>query len=392
MSSCTSGQEYTFNSQNIGSITAYQGCTINIKSSNGLAKIKQLEVGNAIVRFTAGDYWIENLILNSNSIIEIEGDVRIFSYNDISLNSSIANSTSQGNLTMVAYKSFNMTSSSQINGYIYINDEIILNNNSKINGRVTARKLTMNSSTQINQNQQQGLTCFEDDFNRTSLGQNWVPFTSTGSFIPSIVSSRMRLTEALNNEATAATYQRIFPAAGNVVTVEFDYYAWANLSGVGADGVAVIFSDATVTPKTGGFGGSLGYAPRTDTTPIKPGFAGGWLGVGLDEYGNFSNPTEGRTGGPGFRAQAVALRGSESASYRYLTGTGANLSPKLDVRSTSTAGPGHRYKMTIDSRSSGAVWVRVDRTYNGTQQTLIDRYNVLNASGQSAAPRICCCL
>ncbi|ENM5898635.1 MSHA biogenesis protein MshQ [Vibrio mimicus] len=386
MSSCTSGQEYTFNSQNIGSITAYQGCTINIKSSNGLAKIKQLEVGNAIVRFTAGDYWIENLILNSNSIIEIEGDVRIFSYNDISLNSSIANSTSQGNLTMVAYKSFNMTSSSQINGYIYINDEIILNNNSKINGRVTARKLTMNSSTQINQNQQQGLTCFEDDFNRTSLGQNWVPFTSTGSFIPSIVSSRMRLTEALNNEATAATYQRIFPAAGNVVTVEFDYYAWANLSGVGADGVAVIFSDATITPKTGGFGGSLGYAPRTDSTPIKPGFAGGWLGIGLDEYGNFSNPTEGRTGGPGFRAQAVALRGSESASYRYLTGTGANLSPKLDVRNTSTAGPGHRYKLTIDSRSSGAVWVRVDRTYNGTQQTLIDWYNVLNASGQSAAP------
>ncbi len=172
----------------------------------------------------------------------------------------------------------------------------------------------------------------------------------------------MRLTEAITNQATAVTYQRIFPAAGNLVTVEFDYYAWANLTGNGADGVSVIFSDATVTPRTGGFGGSLGYAQRTDTNPDTPGFAGGWLGVGLDEWGNYSNATEGRQGGPGFRQQAVAIRGSESANYQYLVGTAANLNPKLDVRRTcqwwgcsfSGAGPGHRYFITIDSRSGGA--------------------------------------
>ncbi|MBF4348757.1 MSHA biogenesis protein MshQ, partial [Vibrio anguillarum] len=125
----------------------------------------------------------------------------------------------------------------------------------------------------------------------------------------------LRLTEDQNNQATAVTYQRIFPAAGNLVTVEFDYYAWANLTGDGADGVSVIFSDAEIIPRTGGFGGSLGYAPTTSSNPIKPGFAGGWLGVGLDEWGNYSNPTEGRVGGPGFRRQAVAIRGSEAASY-----------------------------------------------------------------------------
>ncbi|ENM5762139.1 MSHA biogenesis protein MshQ [Vibrio mimicus] len=383
---CSSGQNIPLTESNIGKIQVYDSCTLTF-SGQSEYKVKALEMGSgAKAILSAGDYWVQSLQLNPNSVIEVDGDVRLFIYGNSDWNSADINVSGSGNLTIISYGNVTLNDSTEVNAYIYTDNALTLNNHAIINGRTTSRELFMEGNTQINQNQQQGLTCFEDDFNRTSLGQNWVPFTSTGSFIPSIVSSRMRLTEALNNEATAATYQKIFPAAGNVVTVEFDYYAWANLSGVGADGVAVIFSDATVTPKTGGFGGSLGYAPRTDTTPIKPGFAGGWLGVGLDEYGNFSNPTEGRTGGPGVRAQAVALRGSESASYSYLTGTGANISPKLDVRNTSTAGPGHRYKLTIDSRSSGEVLVRVDRTYNGSQQTLIDGYNVLNASGQSAAP------
>nr|WP_158161392.1 DUF6701 domain-containing protein [Vibrio mimicus] len=383
---CSSGQNIPLTESNIGKIQVYDSCTLTF-SGQSEYKVKALEMGSgAKAILSAGDYWVQSLQLNPNSVIEVDGDVRLFIYGNSDWNSADINVSGSGNVTIISYGNVTLNDSTEVNAYIYADNVLTLNNKAIINGRTTSRKLFMEGNTQINQNQQQGLTCFEDDFNRSSLGQSWVPFTSTGSFIPSIVSSRMRLTEALKNEATAATYQKIFPAAGNVVTVEFDYYAWANLSGVGADGVAVIFSDATITPKTGGFGGSLGYAPRTDSTPIKPGFAGGWLGIGLDEYGNFSNPTEGRTGGPGFRAQAVALRGSESASYRYLTGTGANLSPKLDVRNTSTAGPGHRYKLTIDSRSSGAVWVRVDRTYNGTQQTLIDWYNVLNASGQSAAP------
>lgn len=238
--------------------------------------------------------------------------------------------------------------------------------------------------------EQQGYACFTDDFNRSSLGQNWIAHTGRGNFTPSIISNRMRLTEAITNQATAVTYQRIFPAAGNLVTVEFDYYAWANLTGNGADGISIIFSDVTVTPKTGGFGGTLGYAPVDNG----PGFAGGWLGVGFDEWGNYSNPGGGRQGGPGFFPQAVAIRGSESANYQYLVGTEANLNPKLDVRQTCEwwgcsfpgAGPGHRYFITIDSRSGGAVWVRVDRSVNGTMQTLINWYNALSNPNQGAIP------
>lgn len=393
---CNSGQSIVLNQSNIGKLQLYDSCTLQF---SGLSeyKIKSLDMGSsATLVLSSGDYWIETLQLNSNAIVEVEGDVRLFIKNSSSWNSSDINISGAGNLTIVGFNNLSLNGNTQVNGYVYIGNTLALNNSATINGRTTSRRLMMEGNTQINQNEQQGYACFEDDFNRSSLGQNWLPYTSTGSFTPSLISNRLRLTEDQNYQATAVTYQRIFPAAGNLVTVEFDYYAWANLTGDGADGVSIIFSDAEIIPRTGGFGGSLGYAPITSSNPIKPGFAGGWLGVGLDEWGNYSNPTEGRVGGPGFRRQAVAIRGSEAASYRYLVGTAANLNPKLDVRRTCQwwggncsfpgPGPGHRYFITIDSRNNNAVYVRVDRLVNGNMQTVIDWFNVLSNPNQGATP------
>ncbi|EGR4090224.1 DUF6701 domain-containing protein [Vibrio cholerae] len=222
--------------------------------------------------------------------------------------------------------------------------------------------------------------CFSDDFNRPNLEQDWVPFTSSGNFTPRVVSNRLRLTEAIGNQATAVTYQRIFPAANNLVQVELDYYAWANLTGNGADGVSLIFSDATVTPRTGGFGGSLGYAQRTDTNPNTPGFAGGWLGIGLDEWGNFANPTEGRVGGVGFRPQSITVRGSQASNYRYLTHQ--TVSPNIDTRNTNTPAPGDRYLIEIDSRNASQVLLSIRRTRNNNTTTILNQYSIpLNQQG-----------
>ncbi|WP_100753359.1 DUF6701 domain-containing protein [Vibrio salilacus] len=390
---CSTTQSTSINTLNQVNLTS--GCELTFLPNNNGYRIKNFQLNqNAKAILTSGDYWFESANFVQNSQLVIDGDVRIFILGNTEISGSQLNATSTGNLTIVAYGSISLNNQSIVNGYIYAADQLTLNNNSVLNGRVTAKQLTMSGSSRINQFEQQGYTCFSDDFNRSSLGQSWVPFTSTGNFTPRIVSDRLRLTEAIGNQATAVTYQRIFPAAGNLVTVEFDYYAWANLTGNGADGVSVIFSDAEIIPRTGGFGGSLGYAPTTSSNPIKPGFAGGWLGVGLDEWGNYSNPTEGRVGGPGFRRQAVAIRGSEAASYRYLVGTAANLNPKLDVRRTCQwwgcsfpgPGPGHRYFITIDSRNNNAVYVRVDRLVNGNMQTVIDWFNVLSNPNQGATP------
>lgn len=381
----------------LNEVNLSSGCSLTFLANSSSYRVKRFQLNQgAEAILNSGDYFFESANFAQNGQLKIEGDVRIFIRNSVGISGSHFNPTGAGTLTIIAYDDIQLNGSSLINGYIYSAKQLTLNGTSTINGRVTVRQLTMNADSEINQFEQQGYACFTDDFNRSSLGQNWIPYTSSGNFTPSIISNRMRLTEAITNQATAVTYQRIFPAAGNLVTVEFDYYAWANLTGNGADGVSVIFSDATVTPRTGGFGGSLGYAPRTDSNPVKPGFAGGWLGVGLDEWGNYSNATEGRQGGPGFRQQAVAIRGSESANYQYLVGTAANLNPKLDVRRTCQwwgggcsfpgAGPGHRYFITIDSRSGGAVWVRVDRSVNGTMYTVIDWHNVLSNSNQGATP------
>ncbi len=225
--------------------------------------------------------------------------------------------------------------------------------------------------------------CFTDNFNRSSLGaDDWAVTSRRGSFgVPRIVNNRLRLTDNSAEVATAATLQRLLPANSNYVQVQFTFNAYG---GNGADGVAVVFSDASETPQPGAFGGPLGYGTKgtADTT----GFAGGWLGVGIDEYGNFSN--EGGPGSVGQRQDSVAIRGSGAGTsgYRYLAGTAANLSPGIDIAG-STPGPGHIYRITLDSTVVGRTMVRLERKVGaGNFTTLISSFDVRNSAGQAAIP------
>jgi len=230
------------------------------------------------------------------------------------------------------------------------------------------------------------LTASPDNFNRSALGNDWAVTSRSGSFgTPRIVNGRLRLTDDSNDVATGATVQRTFPAANNLITVTFKYYGYANRSNRGADGMALIMSDARVTPQPGAYGGSLGYAQKTGIS----GFAGGWLGIGFDEFGNYSNETEGRVGGIGPRSDAIAIRGSGSGTdgYRYLTGVSTN---GIDhSSSTSTANPGHMYRVTIDSRTRGKTLVTVERDTGGSGRnysTLVSAYDVQSSSSQVAIP------
>ncbi|WP_332823428.1 DUF6701 domain-containing protein [Stutzerimonas kunmingensis] len=232
------------------------------------------------------------------------------------------------------------------------------------------------------------LTSSPDNFNRSSLGGDWAVTTRSGTFgDPRIVNGRLRLTDDSTNVATGATVQRTFPAANNLITVTFKYYGYSTRSNRGADGMALILSDARVTPQPGAYGGSLGYAQKTDIS----GFAGGWLGIGFDEFGNYSNATEGRKGGIGSRSDAIAIRGSGNGTegYLYLTGTGT-LSNGIDnSSSTSTASPGHLYRVTIDSRTRGKTLVTVERDTGGSGRnysTLVTAYDVQASGSQVAVP------
>lgn len=228
------------------------------------------------------------------------------------------------------------------------------------------------------------LTCLNDSFNRADgpPGGDWLVSNSGGAFgSPVVFNNRLRLSDLSASVATLATLQRSFPAAGNRIEVEFDHYAYG---GSGADGIAVILSDRVQTPAPGSYGGSLGYAQRTG--PNIPGFAGGWLGIGLDEYGNFSNPTEGRPDGPGFRVDSVAIRGSGAGlgGYRYHAGTAANLNPQVD--NNGAAVPPHRYRIIIDHSNGLNAWTSVERNTGAGFQTLIPAYDAKAQPGQAAVP------
>lgn len=230
-------------------------------------------------------------------------------------------------------------------------------------------------------------TCFTDNFNRADLGSDWAVTRRNGTFDPAIVSNRMRMTQAAQNQSTAATLQRLVPADGNLVTLEFQQFAYG---GNGADGIVFVLSDASVTPQPGGFGGSLGYAQRSGGIS---GFAGGWVGIGIDEFGNYSNTGEGRTGLPtgwttpnginpssGQRQDAVVVRGS-LPNYHFIVGT-ATLSPGVDA-SGATPNPGHYYRITVDSRVAGEAWITVERNTGGGYAAIIPRFNILATnSGQ----------
>ena len=229
--------------------------------------------------------------------------------------------------------------------------------------------------------------CFTEAFVNTN---KWYASAyGSGSVIPSIQTNpqRLRLTTNQIEQATSMTFKRRFPAAGNKVSVEFTYYSWNNSSNNGADGIAVVLSNAQDVPYPGSFGGSLGYAQRSN--PNNPGFRGGWLGIGLDEFGNYSSATEGRSGGPGYRANAVAVRGAQPG-YQYLQGTNS-LATELDQTNTSTPQPGHRYRISIDSTTtspSQKALIKVERATNSLSSdpaysTIIPEFDAAAISGQT---------
>jgi MSHA biogenesis protein MshQ len=232
------------------------------------------------------------------------------------------------------------------------------------------------------------INCITDNFvGPGDLSDSWSVGNSSGSFgDPTIITDgRLRLTDASSDVSTFATLLNQFPGSENRIEIEFDYYGYA---GGGADGISVNFSDASISPQAGAFGGSLGYAQKTGID----GFAGGWLGVGLDEYGNFSTNGEGRDGGGSSRiTDSVALRGSGSGTtgYPYLTGT-SSLSPGIDLGGSNPE-PGHRYKIVIDNTLGGGVAtviVQRDTTGSGSSyETVISEFNIFDAnSNQDSVP------
>lgn len=102
--------------------------------------------------------------------------------------------------------------------------------------------------------------------------------------------------------------------------------------GDGADGMSFFLIDGTnnngAPYDMGAFGGSLGYTCsnrnfdgtlRADGTPRQyDGLLNAYIGLGIDEFGNFLNPGDNTASGPGLQAGRIGLRGAGSISWKGL--------------------------------------------------------------------------
>jgi hypothetical protein len=200
----------------------------------------------------------------------------------------------------------------------------------------------------------------QQDFKGTTAS-GWTLSSSATLTAPSIDaagSGWLRLTNAGGTEKGLALNDS-FSFAGNVpVAVEFNYVSWG---GTGADGMTLFLYDSTTaSPMAGALtGGGLGYC----------GGAGGYLAIGIDEYGNFSNPADkcaSASGGPGFKPESLVIRGPFSASNAWITTTsvpGGIDNPHVTSRPSSktviftltpAVSPAVGYTITAQFRSSGS--------------------------------------
>ncbi|WHZ09781.1 MAG: Type IV fimbrial biogenesis protein PilY1 [Burkholderiaceae bacterium] len=97
-----------------------------------------------------------------------------------------------------------------------------------------------------------------------------------------------------NNQTGAVVSNFTFPSNQGLQvtfsTVTYGGNAYTNSSGQksGADGITFFLADGSQSPSVGGLGGSLGYS-CSNVNSTYNGVQGGYLGVGIDEYGNFVN-------------------------------------------------------------------------------------------------------
>jgi Putative Ig domain/Bacterial lectin len=158
-------------------------------------------------------------------------------------------------------------------------------------------------------------------------------------------SGKLRFTSnALTQEGGVFASTSVPTSQGLDVT--FNSYQYGN-SATGGDGMAFVLAAVDPanpqTPATlGQPGGSLGYSAKNATTP---GLSDGYLGVGIDTFGNFSNKFEGTgcTDPPNIAGQMageVVLRGPGNGTVGYCalqSSAATATSQKLTLRAATRA-------------------------------------------------------
>jgi uncharacterized repeat protein (TIGR01451 family) len=221
---------------------------------------------------------------------------------------------------------------------------------------------------------------------------------ATGALPDASGSGALRLTNNQGNQAGFALSNTVIPA-GKGISVSFDHYAYG---GVGGDGMTFFLINGSANPgQAGSFGGSLGYAQRL-TPSAQPGIAGGYIGISIDEFGNFANANEGRGNGctttygqpgsagllaTGSAPDRVTVRGARNADdstglsgYCYIASgsVGSSLDNPAPGVTTRNGATKHTVQLTISPLN--VLTVRVDGS------SVVSGLDLDSVPGQPAFP------
>lgn len=157
-----------------------------------------------------------------------------------------------------------------------------------------------------------------------------------GAAIDTTGNGWLRLNSNTSNQSTFALLDTEIFAANARIEIDMEYAFW---NGSGADGITFFLIDGTKDSSTftpGAYGGSMGYAQRTG----EAGMPGGYLGFALDNFGNYSNGSEGRVGGitndGTLYPNRISVRGPESSNYAYIASNSTPLSGQMDFPAATT--------------------------------------------------------
>lgn len=177
----------------------------------------------------------------------------------------------------------------------------------------------------------------------------------------------------------------------------------------GADGMSFFLMDGDATPNIGSWGGSLGYT-CSNANPDYHGMVGAYLGLGIDEYGNFLNGvsnTLGESGttasgdntasGGGYKPNRIGLRGGGNIAWSYLSVADPNYYPstltsaqqQAAVQNTCKTGTLWDYSNPSTPLNTGTAvmdYPAIPSAYTVISSKIANEYSSGGYSSQKATP------
>lgn len=131
-----------------------------------------------------------------------------------------------------------------------------------------------------------------------TAGTASTPIPACSSLLDSSGSGALQLTTATGGEEGGVAYSLSVPTVDGI-DATFDTYQYNTTANPDADGIGFFLAaanpaDPSPPSAIGSSGGDLGYSAAA--TAGLPGMSYGYLGIGLDVYGNYTNPPYEGTG------------------------------------------------------------------------------------------------